>query len=150
LPCSVAQASGDGGEGGAVHGVIYDLHSAHASAGSIADNAEAFVPMEWRPFNLHIAQIPGTFPVLEAVLQFSMHPSAWCAVLMMYKTQVPPQNTSLHCTASSAVRRGEAVIERWRHAVRLGRVLCCVVSGGEAEVLPALRGQGGGCCAAHR
>lgn len=94
LPCSVAQASGDGGEGGAVHGVIYDLHSAHASAGSIADNAEAFVPMEWRPFNLHIAQIPGTFPVRvrkapkpkaaevdkERRRQRRLMPSAWAAM----------------------------------------------------------------------
>lgn len=52
LPCAGAQAS-----------VVYDLHAAHANSGATDAQALPFVPPEWRPFNPHVPQIPGTFPV---------------------------------------------------------------------------------------
>ena len=59
LPCHAATAA----PGGAAPGAVYDLHAAHTAAGATADAGTAFVPLEWRAFNPHIAQIPGTFPV---------------------------------------------------------------------------------------
>lgn len=52
LPCTDARV-----------GVIYDLHSAHANSGTTDEGALPFVPPQWRPFNEHVPQIPGTFPV---------------------------------------------------------------------------------------
>ena len=52
LPCAGAQP-----------GVVYDLHAAHAGSGATDEAAFPFVPPQWRPFNEHVPQIPGTFPV---------------------------------------------------------------------------------------
>jgi hypothetical protein len=56
LPCAGAQL-----------GVVYDLHAAHAESGATDEAAFPFVPPQWRPFNEHVPQIPGTFPVWTCV-----------------------------------------------------------------------------------